>query len=696
MTEKDENSLTGAELRHTFCDMCAPGPHCGVCAWVKEGRLLHVEGDPTHPVSRGKLCTKGLAGRAYVYRKDRIMTPLRRVGERGSGVFEPLSWDEALEEIAAGLSGIRDEYGASSVAFFSGYQKWYRPMLQRLAYSFGSVNYGTESSTCFKSTVMSWRVSAGSDALRPDIAHAGVFLGWASNPYHSSYLMAETLERRKRDGMKILIVDPRRTHTAERLADIHLRPRPGTDGALALGIGRELIRRGVTNNDYVNHNVYGFEEYRAYAEQFTPERVEELTGVPAPELIAAVGLIAGNLPLAVGQSGAALVHHTNGLQNHRAVMALSALTGSYDRRGGLLINPLSYADSGGGFYTRDHAFSTATFPQNAPVPVGVEKFPLWWDIIGQMQATELSEQILTGKPYPVRAVLGHGLNYRMFPSSDKMKQALTSLDFFISADLFLTDTCKLADIVLPVCSSFERAEFKVLPGSVQYFAPVIDPLGQSRPDTDIITELARRLCPQDETLCRGYDACLSEILKGLPVDVEELKRHPEAPFPLPDFRPIQPGETGTPTPTGKFELYSTVMERYGYDPLPVYTPPELDPARPFTLSAGVRLPNALHSRCHDIPWLRSLRPEPLADISTEDAERMGIAPGAKIRLSTAAGSLVVGANPTPRMLPGTVGLYHGYREADVNTLFPADWRDPISGFPGYNAIPCRIEKEAET
>lgn len=157
---------TGIEIKHSVCAICSPAYNCGINAYVKDGKLLKVEGMDEHPRSRGGLCTKGLANRGFVYREDRILTPLRRVGERGEGRFEPISWDEAYDEIAERLLKIRETDGADAVAFFGGYNKWYRPWLRRFAHSFGTYNYGTESSTCMTAGWMAWKVAAGQLAGR--------------------------------------------------------------------------------------------------------------------------------------------------------------------------------------------------------------------------------------------------------------------------------------------------------------------------------------------------------------------------------------------------------------------------------------------------------------------------------------------------------------------------------------------------
>jgi anaerobic selenocysteine-containing dehydrogenase len=689
---------TGIVTRNSVCDICAPGPHCGITCYVKDDKIIKVEGTDGHPVNHGLLCTKGQAARQYIYRKDRILTPLKRVGEKGEGKFAPISWEEAYKEITLHLNKIKAKYSPSSVAFYSGYNKWYRPFLQRLCYSFSSVNYGTESSSCFTSTIMSWRLASGADFAAPDLRHAGIFLGWCYNAYYAQYLMTTGVENARKRGMKVIIVDPRITPAVEKQCDLHLCITPGTDCALALGLARELIINDWVDHDYIEKNVYGYEEYKSYVMNFTPEKVESLTDVPADKIRLAAQMIHENMPLAINQSGAALVHHTNGMQTHRAVMALSALMGSYDRPGGMIPAPLTYAHSMAGFSTLDHEFPMEKYPKNAPRPVGALRFPLWDELVGEMQGVDLARQILEGTPYPIKAVYAHGMNFRMFNGDKELEKALKELDFFVDTDLFLTDTAKLADIVLPCCSSFERGEFKVFGGGFgQYTKAVIPPLGESRPDDEIICELARRLDLDDDLLKAGSESCVRYMLRETPVDLDFLKENSQFPQKLKGVKVISVGEHPFKTPSGKFELYSKVIEKYpNLDPLPTWKDsidPEDPDKYPFRLVTGARLPNALHSRLHVVPWLRAMRPIPTADLNNEDAEEMGIKAGDKIILSTRVGEISMAANPTITVKKGTVFMYHGYSEADVNSIIPPGHNDPYSGFPGYRSLRCALRKK---
>lgn len=685
---------TGITVKHTLCDICTPENHCGIDAYVLDGKVIKVEGTKEHPHNHGLLCTKGAASRDYIYRADRLKTPMRRVGKRGEGRFEQITWEEAYSEIADRLSTIRQRDGADAVAIFSGYTKWYRGLLKRFAYSFGTINYGTESSVCFDATMMAWLATTGSFAV-PDMDHAATYIGWGYGPHYSGHLAVSKMQAFQARGGKLLIVDPKVT-PATKMADLHLQLKPGTDGALALGIARVIFERGWQDQAYLDQYTVGQEAYRRECEKFDLDTVERITGVPGDQVVAAAELIARGGPACMHQSASPVTQHRNGYQNYRAIIALLAVTGNYDKPGGNLPIVHSYNYQAAGFQTREREYTCATRPQSIHAPIGAGRFPVWDLFQDEFQAVDLSRQILEGTPYPIKALLGFGMNLLMFPDTEKMRRALEQLEFFVAVDLFDTPCTHYADIVLPACTSFERGELRVYPsGHAFYSKPVIDPLYNSKSDADIITELARRLAPQDTLLCQGYEAAVDDILRDLSVSVASLKAS-ELPVPVPEAAPPKVGLTrtqGFPTPSGKFELESTLLHQAGAPAVPSYPEALYAPSgqRQFILSTGVRLPNALHSRLHKVPMLRSLRPEPMADISLEDAERLGLNRGDLVHLTTDGGSLQVKVNPTSAVLKGTIHLFHGYEQANANALIPADWLDPCTGFPAYKSIGCDME-----
>lgn len=691
---------TGIEIRRTLCDICCPGMHCGVDAYVKDGRIIKLEGTKEHPRNHGKLCTKGAAGRQYVYREDRLKTPMRRIGERGEGKFEPITWDEAYKEIADRLLNIKREYGGDSVAFFSGYTKWYRQYLHRFAYSFGSINYGTECSTCFKASEMAWEATVGLNS-DPDMENSNVILGFALNSFHSNHLMSARLLRLKDQGKKFIIIDPRKTPATQKLADIHLQIRPGTDGALALGMANLIIENNWHDKEYIEKYTYGFEAYAEYVKQFDLKRTAKITGLREEDIYKATKLYATNGPASITETSCSITHHINGFQNYRAMICLNGLTGNFDRPGGQIPEKSTFYDMPAGYHMYEHEYYLDVQPPRKSDAIGCRRYPLWSKFMDEFQAMDLSRQILEGTPYPIKALYGAGMNAKMFPDTRKMYQALKSLDFFVDVDLFMTDTAKYADIVLPACTSYERGEFKAYMGGYATFTkPVIEPLYESKSDVQILKELADVMNLDDKLLREGYEAEIAYMIRDLSVTIDDMKSS-DFPIRVPEACEVVPGEftrNGMNTASGKFEFYSNYIAEFkeqGLSPIPTYRDTLEDEAvsedeYPFILVTGSRLPNAIHSRLHDLVWTRSLRNEPMADINVEDAARLGIEKGDMVEIETATGKVRIMANPSVKIRKGDVQLYHGYREANANDLIGSGHTDPYSGYPGFKSSRCRI------
>ncbi len=693
---------TGVEIHKTICDICNVYSHCGIDAYVKDGVVVKVEGTRENPNSEGTLCSKGNASRQYIYHKDRIRTPLIRKGGRENGHFVQASWDEALDLIAKRLLEIRKESGPESVVFLTGYPKWMRPFLKRLAHNYGSPNFCTESSVCFFATFQAVTLNYGAMG-GPDFANSNCLLAWSRNPFHTSTPIVRKLLDARERGMKIIDVGPLVTPLTAH-ADIHLRIRPGTSGALALGFARVIIEEGLYDREFVENYTIGFEEYRAYADQFTPAVTEDITGVSAGKIVEAARLFATTKPASLMFSSNATVHHTNGLQNHRAVTALVGLTGNYDVPGGNLVLPMTFLHvSSPGLATREHEFEQPRSFDEMPPRIGQDVYPAWCRTIGEGQSMHIPHQIQSGKPYPIKAIVGFGFNHRMWPGSDFMADSLKKLDFVVDVDLFMTDTARQADVVLPACTSFERSELKFYPQRhVIWTEPAVRPLGDSRSDVEIIFDLAKRITPEDKLMQKGYEACIDWILEPAKLTIETLKKFPagytvkDAPFP--PFRKYR--KDGFATPSGKMEFTSTILKETGYDPLPVYKEPRLSPrstpevARDFPLifTTGSRLPMFIHSRTFRLDWTRSLRPDPMVDMNPEDARDRGIAQEDWVSLFTRRGAIKVRANLTERVPPGVVSMYHGYPEANVNLLIEPDYLDPISGYPGFKSLLCQVKK----
>ena len=700
---------TGIEVKHSLCAICSPSHHCGVDCYVKDGKIIRVEGTPEHPYNHGHLCTKGSALRDFVYREDRIKTPLRRVGERGEGRFEPISWDEAYQTIAQKLNEVKEKYTANSVAFLSGYCKWYRPIFHRFAHVFGSVNFGTDDSTCSAAMVIANKVTAGTGG-GADMAHANTFLGWNYDGYYSGHLSVAGVQKLRERGGKVIIIDIRRTPAAKNLSDIFLQINPGTDGALALGMAKLIIDNGWADMDYVEKYTYGFEQYKALVDQYPLDKVAGITGLDPKDIYEATKLYATNGPACTNFSASALVHHINGFNAHRAILCLTALTGNFDRSGGNVPNPPTYLHKPAGFRMREHEFRSNRY-HGGTERIGAERFPLWNAQFDEIQGMDLLRQLEEDKPYPVRAIFALGMNAKMYPETDKLLRAMKEkLDFFVDTDVYMTMTAKYADIVLPACTSVERSELKAYQGGyLVYTKPVIPPLYESRSDVDILCDLARVMNLDDEYLQKGYEASLDWMMEGCGLTVADLKKS-DLPVKVPAAKwPVEPGnclKNGFKTPTGKFEFYSTAIAaidpKYGLDPLPSYydslsdqNDEEAKKNYPFYLCTGARQAHAIHSRAHETPWLRSLRPDPTCEVNPQDAARLGLKEGGTVELYSPYGAIRVKVKFTHKIKPGVILMLHGYTEANVNLLIGRDHLDPYSGFPGFKGMRCNIRTVQE-
>lgn len=691
-----QNKYERKQVKKAICGICASG--CPMDVYVEDGKITSVEGSRDLPGQRGGLCAKGAAARQYIYNKERLLYPMKQVGEKGCGQFVQISWEEAYQTIAERLLTVREESAACATVFYAGYPKWYRPALLRLANAYGSQNYCTESSTCFQASNLAWKSIYGTNICFPDLANSSTVMLWASNLYHSNTPMGSMYRGMKARGVKIIVVDPRNTVTAGD-ADIHLRLLPGTDGALALGLAHVMIEEDLYDHEFVEKYVHGFEEYRAYVKQFTPEYTETVTGVPAEKISEAARLYATNGPAGIMFSAATVVHHINGVQNYRAVHMLVGLSGNYDRKGGHLAKqPVSAPLNEFGKVKRYHGEEA----------IGEREFPVWFDLpCEEAQCTKLADSILNADPYPLKALVAFGMNHRMWPKPSHLQKALKKLDFYVNVDLFLSDSSDMADIVLPAAAFMEREEIQSMRGGmVRLSEPAIPPLGEAKNDIQIIQELARRMGLEDPVLSGSYEDYMNYILEPSGLCAEDLRGHQEGV----KAKHLVFGDEksyvreGFATPTGKAEFVSTVLERYrdshGYEGLPVYRDfrevSGVDRKKyPLILNTGSRKPQYFHSRMNRVLWIAALEKAALVEMHPSDMEARQIREGDVVTVSSPGGSMEGVAAAVQNNLPGTVHIYHGNKKGEANELIPLTYLDPISGFPGYKSYFCNVKRKEE-
>ncbi|MCX7858300.1 MAG: molybdopterin-dependent oxidoreductase [Deltaproteobacteria bacterium] len=669
--------------KHTICYMCTA--HCPMLVYISQKKVVKVK-PATKQAGRG--CLRWKAQIDFVYHPDRIKYPLVRVGKRGEGKFERITWDEAFDIVSSNLDRIKKNFGPHAVVFWISYTKEPRPYFQRFAHAFGSPNYCTESSSCASSAMLAVFVTYGNPyGFIPQFRKSEYKckLIWGSSIKNSNPLQWPSYLEYRRKGGKIIVVDPLVT-TLAKMADIHLQLRPGTDGALALGMMNVIFREKLHDAQFLEEWTVGFKELTSILECYTPDVVEKITGVSALKIRDAALTYALNKPSQIVLSPSSTTHHTNGFQNQRAIILLPVLTGNID--------PLQPPP--GNPKLNDITLFEKT--SNMAPGIGSQRFPLWTNFWKEMQSNAIKDQIDSGNPYEIKALFGAGLDIQFFPNSLKFVESLKKLDFIVVTEYFHTHGTSLADVVLPIASWWERTGLFIdkFRNKMIIVEPVIEPIGECLSEWHIYSEIAKRLGFGSLFWNGDFKACVNYILEPTGIDYEHLKKYKEG-IPIPRYEPAR----GFPTPSGKIEIFSSILQRYGYEPLPSYTEPQESPFTrpdlienyPLVLTSGARVPFYTHSQFRNIKLLRMRMPDPLVDIHPLDAKARNIKSGDIVRIVSPRGSIKMKARVTDRIMKGVVSLPHGWPgDANVNILVDDNTLDPISGFPPFKSQMCNVIK----
>lgn len=697
------------EIKYTYCDMCNHVPKCGIACTVKDGKVVHIESREGYPAS--PLCAKGLSSIQELYDPERLTTPMIRTNAKGTGTPEwaPITWDEAYERIVSELNRVKEEYGPEKVFFYCGDPKEPRGAMQRLATLFGSPNYGVESSCCASATWITSQAVIGNLSMGTDPSDASnSALVWSLNPAWSQPYRFSSMMKQKERGCKFVVVDPRITPTVTGLADIHLQLRPGTDGALAAGWLHIMFRDNMYDVDFAENWTVGLEELKAYVADYTPERVEEITGVPADKLEAAVKMIWENSPSTLVSSSAGGAHQTNVGHYLRAVFMIISLMGSLDIPGGLSL---------GGGLGFDYAASTPNFngvgiyAENNLGEKRLDKdlYPVWAYYNQMIQMNALPEYVANGD---LKAAVLLGANAMMLPQTPEYQKAIGDMEFSVAIDYYMRPwTHDYVDMILPAAMPYERmAPFAIFGRKIFLREPVVKPAGEAREDFQILLELGCKLGYEEECFHGSVEAALESMLQdvNLGITLDDLRAHPEGIMiegPAPESKRYETGgirkdgKPGFNTLSGKVELVSGVYEKYGYEGLPVYEEPVYSPLStpeyakdyPLVLNSGGRVPYYTHSKLRGLPWLNQFMPDPVVRLHPKDAAERGLVDGDDVRVFNHLGEIFMKVEVTNMVLPGVVDIFHGWAKADVNLLISRDFC-PITGFPPYRAALCQVEK----
>lgn len=474
---------------YSICDHCNHVPSCGIKFHARGNVIESIENWKENP--RHILCSKGLATLQRLYNPNRLLHPMKRTNPKGSEDpgFVRCSWEEAYRMIAENLLRIRKQYGADSVMFYAGDPKEPRPPIIRLARHFGSVHWANESSAacragCMQAEQLTWgRPSTG--AMPTEKTRS--FMIMATNVWAQPLGWWESLVKAKARGCKIITVDTRRTKAAE-LADIHLAPRVGTDSALAMGMIRVLIKEGLYNREFVEKWCHGFEELAAYCETFTPEKTEEITGVPAADIVAAARMYAEG-PGSFSLTTQSLTHNLNGVNNARALLLIPSILGYMDAPGGAMFptNPKGQQTYGFGIHTSFYDGKWWNAKEQKDRRLDKDFVPVWHHMMVPFSPNLLPEWVKEGK---IRAFCGWGFNVMIWPQPEEYAKAISKLEFAFATDYFYRkESHRDLDLILPAAMNFERyAPFGMYGAKYAPRTPV-KPLGEAKEDWRIALEI---------------------------------------------------------------------------------------------------------------------------------------------------------------------------------------------------------------
>ncbi len=689
----------------------------GVCQVLvhldADGRPVKITGDPDSPTSRGYICPKGAAGIRIATHPDRLRHPLRRVGPRGGGRWERISWEEALSHMAATFEAIRRESGPQYVALCQGTGRPYTEFTGRFIHAFGSPNFVTPGHNCFLPRVISSSLTMGWMPVADIYGQGGEFprciLVFGCNSPEtgaSDGMCGAMIKRAMAKAEHVLVADPRRTRTAAG-ASLHLQLRPGSECALVLALLHTIIGEGLHDAAFVRDWCVGFEALAAHVRPFSPDWAAPVTRVPAEAIRQAARTFATARP-ACFLWGNGIDTSVNAFQTGRALLLLAAITGNLDVPGGMVHwvgpegirskSPLENHDVLGQQFLR---------PEQRAAMIGAGRFPF---APGCHQPT-FWDACQSGRPYRPRAVWLVGTNPMLTATrGDRIEEALRDhLEFTVVSDFFMTPAAELADLVLPAAHWLEQNDvvnFHKL-WCVLARRKVMQE-GEARDDRAVILDLAHRLGLWEAFPWPDWDAYLDWLLEPSGMTFEAFARQGVV---LGEMRYRKYEREGFPTPSGRVELVSSVMAGAGRPALPVYVEPPLSPvsapetaaAYPLILMTGCKVLPYFHSEGHQIDALTRLRPKPLISVHPDTLAALGLTPDAPVIVATPHGRATFFARADDAVAPDVVqadhawwhpeqpGPEHGWRESCVNLLFGHDHFDPDCGAEPLKCGLCRLE-----
>jgi thiosulfate reductase / polysulfide reductase chain A len=736
------------EVKRSICTMC--GDNCGILVYVRDGKIVKITGNTDHPLGRGVLCKRIASAIHWLYHPDQLRYPLKRVGERGENKWARISYEEALDEIAEKLKELKEKYGPHVLATSEGTLRnaefWMRARFMNL---FGSPNNFHPGVVCGLNreilglSIAGFRVCAKAGNVRD----TRCVVSQAQNLRGGREKVAQLIRRIKKVApgrMRVIAIDPRDTGITMDETDIHLKIRPGTDAVLMLAWLHVIINNELYDKEFVENYVYGFDKLKERVQEYTPQYAAGVTGIEADLIVESATVFATTKP-AVIQGGVGTDQiGFNSTRVEQACACLMAITGNLDVPGGRSIPIFSGIEINGKRPLRDShmELTNKIAPEQREKQVGIDRYklmtyegyqswaPHYEKVYGvpapTMHTISASEPlifrgILEGSPDRIRALISWGSNIAVRTANTKLVcEALKSpnLELSVVNDFILTPSAQLADYVLPSASFLERPYWTTW----EDFSPAccfgekaIEPLGERKDDFYLWRGLGIRLGQEEYWPWKTHEEVMAYRAEPIGYSFEEIVKAGGF-APPPKFKKYE--QQGFATPTGKFEVYSTVLEKLGYDPLPYYSEPlespvsrpDLTDEYPLILITGGRSVPQYHSEHHQMgTGMRERHTDPIVDIHTETARKSDINDGDWIYIETVRGRIKQKAHVTDGIRPDVVNCeaswwypekyggepdLHGLWESSANVLTDdaPDICDELTGGWTCRALLCKVYK----
>ena len=710
-------------IKSTFsvCDMCPW--RCGIIAQSVGDQVFKIDGNPADPKSRGKLCARGQGGVSFMYDPDRLRAPMMRTGERGEGKFKEVTWTEALDAAAEKINAIAAEYGPESVAVFghTAGDYWFADYW---AQAFGTPNAAKPSaSLCTSPREEAAKLTygfaiGGHEPVDWEGLKCLTLIGSHIGEDARNTLMQD-FANATANGAKVIVVDPRFSTVASK-ADYWLPIKPGTDTALLLAWIHVLINENLYDADYIAEWAEGFDELKAHVAEYTPEWAAEITDLPADLISTTARVMAENAPQAAIMPGRHVTWYGNDTQRMRAEYIINALLGSVGREGGFYFAkapyieeyphpPFAVAGSSGGC-SAEPGQESAELPTGPSGKARADGARTTF-LRGSTAMQELIEPMISGEPYPIKALIVSGVNLlSSIPNVERTLEALKQLEFVLVIDVLPMEHVAWADIVMPEATILERyEELSTIAHKTPYISlrePAVEPFYDTKPAWWMAREIGLRTGLEKFFKWETAEEFINARLATIGSSIEKMRasegiivQKPKAYFA--DYGTTSP----FPTPTGKIQLYSHELALAGFDPIPTYEPVEEPPEEYFRLLYG-RHPVHTFAKTQNTPLLSELYSENEVWINAAAAKKLKIKDGATVILENQDGveSTPVKAKVTERIRPDAVYMVHGFGhnaegltqangKGASDTLLQSRYAlDPISGGAGMRVNFVRIKK----